>query len=250
MKKTITACCVSAFIVTAHGGEQATMSPAPMAPESASSGDFFFGANAREDAWYSYAGVNYALNGDKSTSGFILHAMGGYGGYEYDTLLGGVDADLTEFDLGLGYQWILPSHRLSLIGAYNYVDHDLDGDPIDIADNDVEGEESGFKAKLDIWNPDTTNYLYGGTFTYSTAYDSYWNRAVLAPRFGNIFLGPEVIVQGNEEYEEFRAGLTLCGLQCGALNVGASAGYAWADPKQGVRNQESAYGALHFSIDF
>ena len=237
--------CVAAFAIaaTAHAGEQAP-------PPAASVGDIFTGLNVREDAWYSYLGANYALNGDKSTDGFLLHGMFGYGGYEYDTLLGGVDADLTELDLGIGYQWFTSGHRISLIGAYNYVDHDLSGAPADIAANDSEGEESGFKAKVDIWNTDASEYLYGITATYATSNDDYWTRALVARNMGCYFLGPEVIFQGNEEYEEYRVGLAVAGLKLGCADVGLSVGYAWADPDQGTSDQDSLYGTIHLSFDF
>ena len=234
-----------ALTAVASAGEPVAPAPAPT-----SAGDIFLGANAREDAWYSYLGTNYAFNGDKSADGVILHSMFGYGGYEYDTLLGGVEADLTEFDFGLGYQWVLPAHRLSLIGAYNWVDHDLSGNPTDIANNDSEGESSGFKAKLDVWNTDVADYLYGGTATYSTANDDYWSRVLVARNLGSFFVGPEFIAQGNEEYEELRAGLALAGVKLGCADLGVSVGYAWADPDQGTDDQDSLYGTLHISFEY
>lgn len=248
MMKNPISCLVLAAALAApvHAGE-APLAPAPAAT---SAGNIFTGLNAREDAWYSYLGGNYVLGGDKTASGVLLHAMFGYGGYEYDTLLGGVDADLTEFDFGLGYQWALPSHRLSLIGAYNWVDHDLTGNPIDIANNDSEGESSGFKAKVDIWNTDASRYLYGATATYSTANDDYWSRALVARNFGSFFLGPELIFQGNNEYEECRIGLAVAGIKLGPADLGASVGYAWAEPDQGTDDQDSLYGTIHLSFDF
>jgi len=247
VKKLITTCCFAGLAITAQAGE----SPAPApAPSVASAGDIFFGGNAREDAWYTYIGSNYAFNGDKSTSGFIAHAMFGYGGYEYDTPLGGVEADMTEFDIGLGYQWILSGHRVSLIGCFNWVDHDLSGNPIDIADNDVEGDASGFKPKLDIWNTDASRFLYGGTATFSTSNNDYWARVLFAPRVGSVYLGPEGVIQGNEEYEEYRLGLCLTGLKLGIFDAGVSCGYAWADADSGSGDQDSVYGAIHISVDF
>jgi hypothetical protein len=248
--KIITSSCFAALVLAAQGGESAAMKPAPKSVAGASAGDFFLGANVREDAWYSYVGADYALNGDKETSGFITQAFVGYGEYSYDTLLGGVDGEVSEVDLGVGYQWVLPSYRVSLLAAVNFVDHDLTGNPIDLANNSVNGDEVGFKPKLDIWNRDTSSFIYGGTFTYSTAYDTYWNRAMFATRVGSVYLGPEVIVQGNEEYEEVRAGLALTGLQLGIVNLGGSVGYSWADPDQGSSDQEGIYSSIHMSINF
>lgn len=235
--------------MAAQAGEKSAPVSAAPAPAGAA-GDLFLGANAREDAWYAYAGVDYAINGNKNADGFITQLMLGYGEYDYETLLGGVDGEVSELDLGIGYQWFISGHRVSLLGALNLVDHDLSGNPIDLANNDVNGSETGFKPKLDIWNTDCSEWLYGGTFTYSTAYDSYWNRIMIAPRVGNVYLGPEFIVQGNEEYEEVRAGLALAGLQLGSFNVGVSVGYSWAEPDQGLDEQEGVYGALHMSMDF
>ena len=250
MIKTITSCCFAALVVGAQAGDTVASKPAPTCAANASAGDFFLGADAREDAWYSYGGVNYAFNGDKSTSGFIAQAMVGYGEYEYATLLGGVDGEVTEMDLGLGYQWVLPSYRVSLLAALNLADHDLSGNPIDLANNSVNGDEAGFKPKLDIWNTDTSSFLYGGTFTYSTAYETYWNRVMFAAHVGNVYVGPEVVLQGNEEYEEVRAGVALAGLQLGCANIGASVGYSWAEPEQGTEDQEGVYAGLHLSFDF
>ena len=250
MLKTISTCCLAALTLGLHAGETTTPAPQPTSTAGASAGDFFFGGNVRKDAWYTYGGANYSINGDKSTNGFILHGLLGYGEYEYDTLLGGVDAELTELDLGIGYQWIISGHRVSLIGALNLVDHDLTGNALDLANNSVNGSETGFKPKLDIWNTDASSFIYGGTFTYSTAYDSYWNRVVFAANVGPVYLGPELIVQGNEEYEEIRAGLALLGLKLGMFDVGASVGYSWADPKQGTSDQEGLYSSIHMSFEF
>lgn len=248
MIRTITSCFLAALTVGAQAGDYLAKNPAPVAHTS--SGDFFAGGNAREDSWYTYGGANYVFNGDNSASGFIAQAMGGYGEYEYTTLLGGVEGEVTEMDLGLGYQWVLPSHRISLLAALNLVDHNLTGNPVDLANNSVNGDEAGFKPKLDIWNTDASKFLYGATFTYSTAYDTYWNRALFAARVGQVYLGPEVIVQGNEEYKENRVGLALAGAQLGMVNVGVGVGYAWADPNQGSQKQEGLYGGLHLSIGF
>ena len=247
MLKTVTTCFV-ALTLGLQAGEPAA--PASKPTSGASAGDVFLGANTREDAWYTYAGANYSINQDNTANGFLLHGLAGYGEYEYDTALGGVDAELSEFDLGLGYQWFISGHRVSLIGSLNMVDHDLSGNGTDLANNFVNGDETGFKPKLDIWNTDASSYLYGGTFTYSTAYDSYWNRVVFARNLGPIFLGPEFIVQGNEEYEEVRTGLALLGLKLGMFDVGASVGYSWADPKQGTSDQEGAYGTIHMCFNF
>jgi hypothetical protein len=229
---------------------QAGVMPTPPPSSSASVGDFFLGANAREDSWFGYGGVNYNINGDKSTPGFLIHGLVGYGEYEYDTLLGGVDGEVFEFDLGVGYQWFIPGHRVSLIAAFNYVDHELTGNPVDLARNSVNGDEIGFKPKLDIWSTDGSSFIYGGTFTYSTANDSYWNRVMVGGRLGEVYVGPELIFQGNDEYEEFRVGLTVAGIKLGMADLGASVGYAWADPEDGNDEQDGIYGAFHLSVSF
>ncbi len=251
MFKTITTCCLAALTLGLHAGETTTAAAAAPQPSAGTSaGDAFFGGNVREDAWYTYGGANYSLNGDKSSEGVFLHGLLGYGEYEYDTALGGVDADLTELDLGVGYQWIVSGYRVSLIGAINLVEHELSGNPLDLANNSINGSETGFKPKFDIWNTDVSSYMYGATLTYSTAYESYWNRAVFAKNFGPVYLGPELIVQGNEEYEETRAGLALLGLKLGMFDVGASVGYSWADPDKGTSDQEGLYSSIHLSFAF
>jgi hypothetical protein len=250
MIKTVTTSCLAALTLGLHAGEATTAAPKPTCSTGCSAGDIFMGANAREDAWYTYAGGNYSINGNNSTNGFIVHGLIGYGEYEYDTLLGGVDGELTELDLGIGYQWFISGHRVSLIGALNLVEHDLAGNFVDLADNSVNGDEEGFKPKLDIWNTDASNFLYGGTLTYSTAFDSYWSRVVFTKNLGSLFLGPELIVQGNEEYEEVRVGLALLGVKLGMFDLGASVGYSWADPENGSSEQESIYSSIHMSFSF
>jgi hypothetical protein len=249
-KKTLTTSFLVALTISLHAGEAPTSTPAPISTAETSAGDIFLGANVREDAWYTFAGANYSLNGDQSSEGFILHGLLGYGEYEYDTLLGGVEAELTELDLGIGYQWIVSGYRVSAIGALNLVDHDLTGNPTDLANNPINGDKSGFKPKLSIWNTDASDYLYGGTFTYSTAFNSYWNRVLLAKNIGSAFLGPELIVQGNDEYEEVRAGLALSGVKLGMFDLGASVGYSWADPKQGTSDQEGIYSSIQLGVSF
>ena len=248
MRKITLTTIVSLTSISLYAGE---VQPTPAPPTSAATrGDIFLGGNVRDDAWYTYAGFNYALNGDTSTNGFLLHGMAGYGEYEYDTDSGGVDGEVTEFDLGIGYQWFVEGHRVSAIAAVNFADHDLTGSAFDLENNSVNGDEVGFKPKIEIWNTDASTVLYGGTFTYSTAYDSYWTRAMCGLRVANVYLGPEIVYHGNEEYEEIRTGLALAGLQVGCANIGASLGYAWASPDDGNDDQEGIYGTVHASFSF
>lgn len=222
--------------------------PPPVVPMTFSpSTAVFFGGNAKEDSYFLYGGFVHALNGDLGRDGWLARIVGGFGEYDYTNVGvpgGKVDSDHTNLDLTVGYQWFLPGTRFSLYGGANRQEHDLSpNDP----GNSVEGSEWGFKVQGEAETLDTSPYYGSAIAAYSTANDDYWTRFRLGTRFAGPVIGPELVLQGNDEYDEQRYGVFMKGLQLGPLSTEVSVGYADAS---GTTGPSSVYGSLGFSFAF
>lgn len=246
MRNTGLAAAIAAGVVVSApaGSMAADMTYAPTA--AAASTSVFGGVNAKEDVWYAYLGGVHALNGDLDTDGWLIRAMIGGGEVDYQAggAVGNVDSDIFDADLMVGYHIFEGRNRYTgYIGA-NYRDNDLSpNDP----GNSTSGDEFGAKIQLeanswmgDMWNLDAIG-------SYSTAYDTYWARARFGYAWsGNLLIGPEGVVSGDDEYDEQRIGVFVSGMQLGAIDVSASVGYA--DTSRG--GDDSIYGGIEFSTRF
>lgn len=219
----------------------------PPAMTGARSSVAFWGFNAKEDAYYLYAGFVHALSGDIGQEGWLVKGVVGFGEYDYKSLAvagGDVDGDTTQLEASVGYQMFTDAMRLSGYVGVVWEDHDLSpNDPT----NSTQGDEFGVKLQAEAVTL-ASSPLYAGLMgSYASPNDGYWVRGRLGYRLGGIVIGPEGLLMGNDEYDGQRIGAFIGGFNLGSLNVSLSGGYADVDGTQG---NSSVYGAIDFSLLF
>lgn len=216
---------------------------------SAADTSVFAGISAAENSTFGHVGGVWAMNGDLDKDGMLLRGMLSYGQYDYDTTAvpgGNVEGDAFGAELGVGYQWVTPGSRFSIYGGVDYQDHDLSpNDP----SNSVNGSETGAIVQAEI---ETLGSPWYGNLIgkYSTTYDSYWVRGRAGYAFGNITIGPELVLGGNNEYDETGYGLFLSAPITQAVAFTISAGHRNAEGDGSRKDESGAYVAAGISAKF
>jgi hypothetical protein len=223
-------------------------------------------ANRSESFW---VGGAVAVNRDLTLSGVLLRADGEYDRYDYfqkENDLGKVRGYEWQGDAMLGYQIV---NSTFAVGAYAGVDVRYDYlSPNDIT-NRVRGQQTGLKLDADLETERNLPYYLNFDGFYSTAFQTYWARLRLGMKvaeslgssFGEVFIGPEGFVLGNEETDAQRVGgflnFTLAGPLPRALEISLSAGYQFVNDSDrnsggisGTTGGAGAYGMVEFKYLF
>ncbi len=213
----------------------------------------------KEDASYSTAALEYALNGDINRDGLFLRIFGGYGQYDYDTPLiaGSVDTDVWLGDVGIGYQTVSGGLMLTAFVGVGYENYDQSPrDPT----NSLDGSEWGVKGGAEVETVAGSPIYFDAVGSYSSGFDTYFARGRVGANLGNGFiLGPEVGVLGNEETDQIRYGAFLAGLPTiwslltnDGSKMTIAVGYAESDNDDGeVRlGDDSIYGSINSTFKF
>jgi hypothetical protein len=179
-------------------------------------------------------------------NGFRMRAIGLLGGYKYDATAPGVGV-VTGNQVGgsllMGYEWVVDRTKIGLYAGLDAMNNRLDKfDP----NNDTAGTTFGARIGLDFYTRPTDATMAAGTFTYSTANNGYYMRlrggmAV----YEQTYLGPELLVQGDNFYTQWRLGVGLSNIQLGPVQIGVSGGYV-NDSSRG----NGAYGILDTRLTF
>ncbi|NNF79629.1 MAG: cellulose biosynthesis protein BcsS, partial [Rhizobiales bacterium] len=162
-------------------------------------------------------------------------------------------------DAMLGYQIVEGPVTFKAFAGVNWQNHDLkrtslltsggmapavafpSGDPF----NPVRGDEVGFKGQLEVWAALGDAFNISAIGSYSTAFDSYWARGRVGyTLMSPVTIGPEVIVLGNERFDQVRVG-GFVGLNLDIVNLSFNLGHADDD-----NNGNSIYGGASLSKRF
>ena len=198
---------------------------------------------------YSYAGAIGALIApykDLDTSGLRLYLVGEAGAYKYSDGSGGFIHGVYESgDALVGYAFEGDTYSISFFAGGNAINQSLQ--EVDTT-NEVQGTRLGAKVRTDVWINPTPLTLVSGDAEYSTAFKTYSAR--FRPGYDvaqgkGIFVGPEVAVNGNERYNQWRIGAHVTQLKLGRIQFDVSAGYA-DDSVVGT----SGYGTIEASVNF
>jgi hypothetical protein len=213
------------------------------------------GLDVTKNAYESYSGLFYALNGDLNRDGFVLRLLGTMGAYDYRNGGTKFDADYWQGDAMIGYQWVRGGVDVAVYVGVDYQHHKIE--PYDPA-NDLRGAETGFKVAGDITtNHMSTSPLYfhlGGS--YSTAFDTYYGLARVGHKFGHVTIGPEGWVLGDLSGDAQRLGaflsfdIPISPSMFGTLAVSAGYQFGSGDGFGGRNFDDGMYGTLEFRIAY
>lgn len=112
--------------------------------------------------------------------------------------------------------------------------------------NPTVGTRWGVKFATDIDYHPVEQWSFVLSGNYSTANNSWWSR--LRPGYAvmpDVFVGPEVLYQGNNFYRQWRVGAHVRGLKLGALEIGLASGFM----RDSVVSN-GTYGVVEASIRF
>ena len=198
-----------------------------------------------------YVGVTLAPFGKISEPGFRVGLFAAAGRYKYDSINDNgtpptVHGTFVTTDFLLGYGFVGENWNAKLYGGLNVQDQNLSRfDP----GNPVYGTRGGLKVQGDIWVNPTEQTMVFALASYSTAFNTYYATLKTGYEFFHgkeIFFGPEVTLQGNEHYEQWKFGGHITGIKLNEkIELGFSAGY--------LRSSDvgpGAYGKIELNFDW
>jgi len=190
----------------------------------------FAGVDAREESDFGYIGLTYHYSGDILSDGILVRTSVSRGNYEYKTDFGETDADVVGFGLMLGYQKVMESFTARGFIGLDYEDHDFSPDNIF---DDNRGSDTGVKVQAEL-ESDFSSPNYASVFaSYGTAKDRYGLRLRGGRDFSGFVVGPEIVLIGDQEYDEQRLGAFLTVKKLIPVLLSVSAGYADPDTDRG-----------------
>jgi len=159
-------------------------------------------------------------------SGLRLRLGGVLGSYSYISSVKGVGRVQGKQEDGsflAGYEWVTHNASVDI-----YVGPEVANNTLSVVDpgNKVTGATIGAKAAIDFYVNPTSYSLVSGNMSFSTANNAYYARfkAGLAVASG-VFVGPEALFLGDNQYSQIRFGLHITGAKLGPLQFGLSGGY-------------------------
>lgn len=188
------------------------------------------------------AGATAALGGTMQESGGRMRAEGMVGSYEYTTsatttpvvaAAKKIRADQIEGAALAGYEWVGPDTKIAGFLGLSLRNTTLSAiDPL----NQVQGTSFGVKAAIDYYARPSEKIMVAAYGSITTNNKAYFGRVKAGYRvFGDIYVGPELAVLGNDFFKQWRLGAHLSGLQLGPIQASISAGYlADAAQKNGM----------------
>ena len=165
----------------------------------------FSGHDWAKDSHYMYQGIVAAINRDLSKDGVVVRVFGGIADYSYELDPNIIDGKGYQADILVGYQRVEGPLNASFYAGFDYQHQKLKPDD---PENPVNGTDVGFKVLGEISSPNDAPMYVSVTGSYSTAFETYWNRAVVMFDFGRFKAGPEGVMFGNEGFSAKRIGGT------------------------------------------
>jgi cellulose biosynthesis protein BcsS len=195
-----------------------------------------------------YVGGTFAPYADLDTSGLRFSVFGAAGAYQYPAAIGTANRvkgtyQLADFLVGYGFNKDGFSAKLQV--GLDIQNHDLS--PLD-PNNPVHGTSIGPKVQGDFYANPTERSMLFGLASYTTVFRTYYSEFKAGYDFFSVkdlYLGPQVIAEGNERYDQWRVGAHLTGFKFGKGELGLSGGFL-RDSQSGT----GAYSMVTFDIAF
>ena len=157
-------------------------------------------------------------------SGARLRLSGVLGQYSYigGNGVGRVKGTQRDGSFMVGYEWVSERLTVAVYGGVNISDNQLDKvDPL----NGSSGRAMGAKIASDFYYRPNAFVMMSGVGSFSSAHSAYYARLKGGYAIArNVFVGPELIVLGDNFFSQWRIGGHITGAKFGPLQVGASAG--------------------------
>ncbi len=173
----------------------------------------------------------------------IIGVLGSYAYVSSSAGVGRVNGKQEDGSFLVGYEWVARTTSVDV-----YIGPEISNSDLSVVDpsNPVQGTAFGAKMAVNFYSNPTTYSMVSGNLSFSTANNDYYVRlkAGLAISDG-VFVGPEVLFLGDNQYSQTRFGVHLSGLRFGALQFGLSGGYV-TDRIRG----SGAYGLLDTRVVF
>jgi hypothetical protein len=194
---------------------------------------------------FGYSAVVYSPLGVLNESGVRVKLEGVNGGYHYNTVgdpnfveppVSSFHGHFMEGSAAFGYEHV--TDTLS-IAAFTGIDYQsatqnsftganavLVGAPFSSTVNPTLGDRVGVKFTIGVDYLPNDNWSFVLEGNYSTANNTWLARTQLGYAvMKEIFLGPELRFQGNNFYQQWRAGVHMRGLKVGPIEIGVSTGF-------------------------
>ena len=201
------------------------------------------------DVFSTYSRYIIALNRDLSSEGWRLRLGNSYTKYEYSCGCYTIEGRRWQADIMLGYEFFRDGTSIAAFVGADYIDHHLNRfDPF----NEVRGDETGVKFAVNIER--TGPFYFNLIGEYSTAFNEYWALLRVGQAYGRFTIGPEVQIDGDDNYDVQRlggfAGFDISILPGMTSRIYASAGYQFTDSDIGAGGREGGYGTLAIGSKF
>jgi hypothetical protein len=210
-------------------------------PVEAQTGIALAGVEAGNDAQYAYLGTVLPLPGQALGQGWAQRYWLDYTGYIYEKGPGQeIDARVGGVEAALGYTGSSAAGWWGVYLGARYGETRL-------SPEDPGNEESGaqFSGKLQIEGEAALSptWRINGIANHLIGLSSYWSRLQLQTRLDNqLLVGPELIVQGDNNYSLYKLGVFVGGIKLGrdaALTV-----------KAGASNQDSGSTGAYAGVEW
>ncbi len=123
-----------------------------------------------------------------------------------------------------GWRFKRDKFELTVYGGLDLQDHRFS--PNDTG-NALAGTHAGLRAGFDLWWEPRPAMMVAASASASTIGTSYWARGAIGWwTFDRVWLGPEVVALGDDNYRQFRFGVHVTGLRTGGFEWAAGLGYA------------------------
>lgn len=204
---------------------------------------------------HGYTGVIIPLSGDIDGEGYIVRGWAKIFNFDYRTTIAGIagtKVDAIGYSVvgEFGYQWSFAGRdRIALYGGIRYRDVTLSpGDP----GSDLEDGEVGASATLDGRWRIAGQFAVLANASFTAGFDEYWLQ--LKPHIvlaGGIRLGPDLVVQGGDNYRYLRFGAFVSDLTVrlpsfGRFFLSIEAGLQHDD----LEGDDDLYGGIHSAFFF
>jgi len=207
---------------------------------------FFTGFGFSNAASYAYVGGVTTLEAGKSFSddGVLFRASAAVVDYDYRTGPAAsefkIDGDANVAEMMIGYQKHFDKTGFIPVGrATVYVGPEFHNQHLSSADdgNRVQGSEFGLKTQAEIVFNLTDTISTSALSNYSTNFQTYFASVKPAYATHDLLIGPEVIVSGNESFDEQKMGVYVSDIDIyGPVKARIASGYGRA-----ARSDDSSY---------